>query len=117
MASSNPTDMCLIGNKANYCKYVLLIMGPCSLALVNVYKWLYSWPLSKPEELEDHLDKIPKYSTKNKKLKAYFNTNELNKIYEMKRNKDILREFDITLLYKVSFFNFAILIGIRVYHF
>ena len=106
MASINPTlEAGRIGNQANFCKYVLLIMEPCSETFFYVYKWLYSWEQSNPEDLKDHLDKIPIYDTKGKKLKNHLNLNqgEKEKIREMKGNIDVLKGFDISLLYKVSF--------------
>ena len=104
--SVNPTK---IGNKTNFCKYVFLIMEPCSEAFFYVYKWLYSWDRSNPEDLQDHLNKIPTYDTTGKKLKnhlkdvAKFNKVDFEKIKDMKGQIDVLKGYDITLLYKVSF--------------
>ena len=68
MASAVPTNASKI-NQPNFCKYVLLIMEPCSEAFFYVYKWLYSWHPAKPEDLKDYLDKIPIYD-KNQWKKA-----------------------------------------------
>ena len=82
-------------------------MEPCSEAFYFVYKWLYSWEQSSPEDLEDHLDKIPIYDTKGKKLKNYLNLNqnEKQRIQALKGSIDLLKGFDISLLYRVSFFH------------
>ena len=79
-------------------------MKPCCEAFVYAYKWLYSWNNSKPEDLEDHLDKIPVYDTEGKQLMNHLNLNrwERKKIQKMKGNIDVLKEFSISLLYKVS---------------
>ena len=99
-------NMSKIGNQSNFCKYVLLIMEPCSEAFFYAYKWLYSWDQSKPEDLEDHLGKAPIYDKNGKTLEGYLNLNKDEKIQvqSMKGNIDILKGFDISLLYKVSFF-------------
>ena len=104
MASAITEDTGNIGNQNNFCKYVLLIMEPCSEAFFYVYKWLYSWNSSNPEDLEDHLDKTPSYDTKNKKLKnyLYLNQYEKDRIRAMKGNVNVLKGVDISLLYKVS---------------
>ena len=100
-SAAKPVEAGRIGNQTNFCKYVLLIMEPCSEAFFYAYKWLYSWDQSKPADLEDHLEKIPKYSTE-KKLTKYFKKDEKDKIQAMKGNINVLKGFDISLLYKVS---------------
>ena len=103
MMSSQCLGVDRIGDKANYCKYVLLLMEPCSSASFFVYKWLYSWEHSKPEDLADYLEEIPHYETKQKKLKKFFNRKEIEKIINIKPNNNTLKGFDITLFYKVNF--------------
>ena len=78
-------------------------MEPCSTALCYAYKWLYAWNQSKAEDLADYLNEIPYYDKKKKKMKNYFNAKELDKLIKMKQNNDLLKEFDITLFYKVIF--------------
>ena len=115
MASAIPANPAKIGNKTNFCKYVLLIMEPCSEAFFYVYKWLYFWSQSNPEDLQDHLDKPPVYDTEGKKLKNYLIKDarcskiDFEKISDMKGKIDVLKGYDITLLYKVSFFLFILI--------
>lgn len=52
---------------------------------------------------EDHLDKIPIYDTNGRKLKNYLKLSKADKknIQDMKGNIDVLKNLDISLLYKV----------------
>ena len=105
MASPNPDIIATISNEINFCKYLLLINEPCTLALFYVYKWLYSWKDNKPECLADHLDDVPAHnSVKGRLIKNYLKLreDEENIVKKMKNDSSVLRNLDLNLFYKVS---------------
>ena len=105
MALSKPRQGSGLNNNEILSK---LLRGPCTEALLFVYKELYSWDRSKPEDLADHLEKYPNYDKTNKKLKNYLlkdanlNKEDIISIKSMKDNNEILKTFDVAKLYKVS---------------